>query len=32
MLLGARTMSMFGERFFREKIGKVSRSIHMEWE
>jgi len=29
MLLGARTMSLFGERLFRQKIGKVSRPAHI---
>jgi hypothetical protein len=31
MLLGARTMSLFGERFFRQEIGKVSGPVHVEW-
>jgi len=31
MLLGARTMSLFGKRLFRQKIGKVFRPVHMEW-
>jgi hypothetical protein len=30
MLLGACTISLFGERFFRQKIGKVFRPVHME--
>ena len=29
MLLGARTMSLFGERFFRQEIGKVFCPVHI---
>ena len=31
MLLGARTVSLFGERFFRQEIGKVFCPVHVEW-
>ncbi|OGQ07134.1 MAG: hypothetical protein A2026_04910 [Deltaproteobacteria bacterium RBG_19FT_COMBO_46_12] len=31
MLLGACTISLFGERFFRQKIGKVFRPAHIKW-